>query len=256
MLFALLVMLMKEMADTTAVVCNHQDTDQRFAKCSNNLSYNPRHIKLGYPVQNPYCDKTLCFFPPSDECLLISLYDANSKKTNIEEAENISTVITNVTSIVAMRLEQRLRFLHTEPPPACIPNSMFARCTFTIFFKLKHHLYLRFGVWNKLLIRLQALILLSEEIRPRKQHMLSEVINMSAKIKCALDLGSNYLKIIERARLRAHGIGGGVEICGFAQLCGISVNALLRSLSQTVKCTVSVLISHVVYVPGGIRSPF
>ena len=89
------------MADTTAVVCNHQDTDQRFAKCSNNLSYNPRHIKLGYPVQNPYCDKTLCFFPPSVECLLISLYDANSKKTNIEEAENISTVITNVTSIVA-----------------------------------------------------------------------------------------------------------------------------------------------------------
>ena len=155
-----------------------------------------------------------------------------------------------------MRLEQRLRFLHTEPPPACIPNSMFARCTFTIFFKLKHHLYLRFGVWNKLLIRLQALILLSEEIRPRKQHMLSEVINMSAKIKCALDLGSNYLKIIEMARLRAHGIGGGVEICGFAQLCGISVNALLRSLSQTVKCKVSVLISHVVYVPGGIRSPF
>ena len=86
--------------------------------------------------------------------------------------------------------------------------------------------------------------------------MLSEVINMSGKIKCALDLGSNYLKIIERARLRAHGIGGGVKICGFAQLCGISVNALLQSLSQTVKCTVSVLISHVVYVPGGIRSPF
>ena len=74
--------------------------------------------------------------------------------------------------------------------------------------------------------------------------MLSEVINMSAKIKCALDLGSNYLKIIERARLRAHGIGGGLKICGFAQLCGISVNALLRSLSQPVKCTVSVLISH------------
>ena len=46
--------------------------------------------------------------------------------------------------------------------------------------------------------------------------MLSEVINMSAKIKCALDLGSNYLKIIERARLRAHGIGGGLKICGFA----------------------------------------
>ena len=86
--------------------------------------------------------------------------------------------------------------------------------------------------------------------------MLSEVINMSAKIKCALDLGSNYLKIIERAMLRAHGIGGGLKICCFAQLCGISVNALLRSLSQTVKCKVSVLISHVVYVPGGIRSPF
>ena len=35
--------------------------------------------------------------------------------------------------------------------------------------------------------------------------MLSEVINMSAKIKCALDLGSNYLKIIERAWLRVTG---------------------------------------------------
>ena len=44
MLFALLDMFMKEMADTTAVVCDHQGTDQRFAKYSNNLSYNPRHI--------------------------------------------------------------------------------------------------------------------------------------------------------------------------------------------------------------------
>ena len=68
MLFALLDMFMKEMAETTAVVCNHQDTDQRFAKYSNNLSYNPRHIKLGHPVQDPYRDKTLCFFPPSVEC--------------------------------------------------------------------------------------------------------------------------------------------------------------------------------------------
>lgn len=55
------------------------------------------------------------------------------EKTNIEEAENIITVPTNVTSIVAMRREQRLPFLHTEPPLACVPNSMFARCTFTIF---------------------------------------------------------------------------------------------------------------------------
>ena len=70
MLFALLGMFMKEMADTTAVVCDHQGTDQRFAKYSNNLSYNPRHIKLGYPVQDPYCNKTLCFFPPSDVLLL------------------------------------------------------------------------------------------------------------------------------------------------------------------------------------------
>ena len=68
MLFALLDMFMKEMADTTAVVCDHQGTDQRFAKYSNNLSYNPRHIKLGHPVQDPYCDTTLCFFPPSVEC--------------------------------------------------------------------------------------------------------------------------------------------------------------------------------------------
>ena len=144
-----------------------------------------------------------------------------------------------------MRLEQRLRFLHTEPPPACIPNSMFAGCTFTILINCSIIiLYLHFGIWNKLLIRLHALALLSEEIRPRKQHMLSEVITISAKIKCALDLGSSYLKIIERAWLRAHGIGGGLKICGFAQLCGISVNALLRSLSQPVKCTVSDLISH------------
>ena len=52
------------------------------------------------------------------------------EKTNIEEAENIITVPTNVMSIVVMRREQGLRFLYSEPPPACVPNSMFARCTF------------------------------------------------------------------------------------------------------------------------------
>ena len=128
MLFALLDMFMKEMADTTAVVCDHQGTDQRFAKYSNNLSYNPRHIKLGHPVQDPYCDKTLCFFPPSVECFASMM--PTPEKTNIEEAENIITVPTNVMSIVVMRREQGLRFLYSEPPPACVPNSMFARCTF------------------------------------------------------------------------------------------------------------------------------
>ena len=63
MLFALLDMFMKEMADTTAVVCDHQGTDQRFAKYSNNLSYNPRHIKLGHPVPVSYTHLTL---PTSD----------------------------------------------------------------------------------------------------------------------------------------------------------------------------------------------
>ena len=135
MLFALLVMFIKEMADTKAVVCNHQDTDQRllntqttWAKILVTLSWDTQcstHIAI------KRCASSL----PVLNVLL--LWCQLEKNNLIEEAENISTVPTNVTSTVAMRLEQRLRFLHTEPPPACIPNSMFARCTFTIFFLIE-----------------------------------------------------------------------------------------------------------------------
>ena len=71
------------------------------AACDNNLThagqafklplliifknYNPRHIKLGHPVQLPYCGKTLCSFPPSAENFL--LLWCQLAKTSIEEAQ-------------------------------------------------------------------------------------------------------------------------------------------------------------------------
>ena len=60
--------------------------------------YNPRHIKLGHPVLYPYSDKKLCPFPSRVEFFLLTLQLA---KTNIEPAENTTTVPTKVTSIVA-----------------------------------------------------------------------------------------------------------------------------------------------------------
>jgi len=131
MLFTLLVMFTKEMADSKAVVCNHQDTDQRLL--NSQTTWATIFVTLSWDAQ---CSTHIAIkrCASSLPVLNVLLLWCQLEKTNlIEEAENISTVPTNVTSIVAMRLEQRLRFLHTEPPPACIPNSMFARCTFTMF---------------------------------------------------------------------------------------------------------------------------
>ena len=61
--------------------------------------YNPRHIKLGHPVLYPYSD--------SVEFFLLTLQLA---KTNIEPAENTTTVPTNVTSIVATVSEYTRRY--------------------------------------------------------------------------------------------------------------------------------------------------
>lgn len=69
--------------------------------------YNPRHIKLGHPVLYPNSDKKLCPFPSSVEFFLLTLQFA---KTNIEPAENTTTVPTNVTSIVATVSEYTRRY--------------------------------------------------------------------------------------------------------------------------------------------------
>ena len=69
--------------------------------------YNPRHIKLGHPVLYPNSDKKLCPFPYSVEFFLLTLQFA---KTNIEPAENTTTVPTNVTSIVATVSEYTRRY--------------------------------------------------------------------------------------------------------------------------------------------------
>ena len=69
--------------------------------------YNPRHLKLGHPVLYPYSDKKLCPFPSSVEFFLLTLQFA---KTNIEPAENTTTVPTNVTSIVATVSEYTRRY--------------------------------------------------------------------------------------------------------------------------------------------------
>ena len=83
------------------------------AACDNNLThagqafklplliifknYNPRHIKLGHPVQLPYCGKTLCSFPPSAE--IFCFFDANWQKPALRR-HKYRTLPTNVTSIV------------------------------------------------------------------------------------------------------------------------------------------------------------
>lgn len=68
--------------------------------------------------------------------------------------------------------------------------------------------------------------------------MLSEVINKRAKIKCALDLGSNYLK---RAWLRAHGRGlKYLRFCKIVRYFGECSVVFVIANRQTV----SVLISH------------
>lgn len=69
--------------------------------------YNPRHIKLGHPVLYPNSDKKLCPFPYSVEFFLLTLQLA---KTNIEQAENTTTVPTKVTSIVATVSEYTRRY--------------------------------------------------------------------------------------------------------------------------------------------------
>ena len=45
-------------------------------------SYNRSHIKLGHLVQQPYCNKTLCSFPPSVE-FFASVMHANPQKPTL-----------------------------------------------------------------------------------------------------------------------------------------------------------------------------
>ena len=52
------------------------------SKISKKTSYNPSHINLGYMVQQPYCNKTLCSFPPSVE-FFASVMHANPQKPTL-----------------------------------------------------------------------------------------------------------------------------------------------------------------------------
>ena len=84
----------------TKQVKNSVNAKNHITKCTLKLHIlfccNSCHTRLGYLVQHPYIDKKRC--APSLPVLIIFCFcDA---RNNIQGAENIPTVLTNVTSIV------------------------------------------------------------------------------------------------------------------------------------------------------------
>ena len=68
------------------------------------LNCNPRHITLGHPLKKSYSDKTLCSLPPSVEFFASVM---PTRTNQYGRAENILTVPTNVTRIVALSIIMR-----------------------------------------------------------------------------------------------------------------------------------------------------